>query len=144
MRKLLIIILIVCGQFAGAQEADVRKAVEDFFTAFHAQDTTKLRLAVAKEMVLHSVTETPSGNRFSEEDANDFIKSIASIPKPMKFEERLMSFEIKIDGPMAHAWTPYEFYVNGKLSHKGVNSFQLFKDGLQWKVVYIIDTRRKG
>jgi hypothetical protein len=33
----------------------------------------------------------------------------------------------KVDGSMAHAWTPYEFYVNGKLSHKGVNAFTLLE-----------------
>jgi hypothetical protein len=44
---------------------------------------------------------------------------------------------------MAHAWTPYEFYINGKLSHKGVNAFTLYKDDGQWKIVHLIDTRRK-
>jgi hypothetical protein len=46
---------------------------------------------------------------------------------------------------MANAWTSYEFYINGKLSHKGVNSFTLFKESedLGWKIVHLIDTRRK-
>jgi hypothetical protein len=44
---------------------------------------------------------------------------------------------------MAHAWTPYEFYVNGKLSHKGVNAFTFFKKDNSWKIVHLIDTRIK-
>ncbi|MEM0542129.1 hypothetical protein WFZ85_05850 [Flavobacterium sp. j3] len=56
-----------------------------------------------------------------------------------------MSYTIQVDGEMAHAWTPYEFYVNGKFSHKGVNAFTLFKDGSLeasgWKIIHIVDTR---
>jgi hypothetical protein len=44
---------------------------------------------------------------------------------------------------MAAAWTPYRFYRNGEFSHCGVNSFQLVKMAEGWKIVYIIDTRRK-
>ena len=61
----------------------------------------------------------------------------------MKFQEKLLSFSIQIDGSMAHAWTPYEFYINEKLSHKGINAFTLFKENELWKIIYIIDTRRK-
>jgi hypothetical protein len=52
-------------------------------------------------------------------------------------------YNIQIDGAMANAWTSYEFWVNGSFSHCGVNSFQLFKDEGAWKIIYLIDTRRK-
>lgn len=134
----------MCCSGLFAQEADVRKAVDTFFEGFHAQDTIKMKSVFAKEMVLHSVAENANGRKVVVESPAAFAKSIASIPKTMKFEERLLSYNIQIDGTMAHAWTPYEFYINGKLSHRGVNSFQMFKDndGL-WKITYIIDTRRK-
>jgi len=69
-----------------------------------------------------------------------------SLIKPRKdiYEERLLSYKVLVDGNMAHVWTPYEFYVNGQLSHCGVNSFQLFNDNGQWKITYIIDTRRRN
>jgi hypothetical protein len=44
---------------------------------------------------------------------------------------------------MAHVWAPYEFYINDKLSHTGVNTFTLFKEKDIWKIIYLIDTRRK-
>ncbi len=92
---------------------------------------------------MHSISESEKGPKFSVQKASDFYKSIATIPLSMKFEEKILSFKVQIDGSMAHVWTPYEFYVNDKLSHSGVNSFQLYKDNEVWKVVYIIDTRRK-
>ncbi len=72
-----------------------------------------------------------------------FVQGLISIPKTTTFEEKLKSFSIQIDGAMANAWTPYEFWLNGAFHHCGVNSFQLVKYGANWKIVYLIDTRRK-
>ncbi|NJM79889.1 MAG: hypothetical protein HC854_10245 [Flavobacterium sp.] len=74
---------------------------------------------------------------------SDFLKSISSIPVTMTFEERILEYKIETDGLLAHVWTPYEFYVNDKLSHKGVNSFTLIKENETWKIVHVIDTRNK-
>ena len=35
------------------------------------------------------------------------------------------------------------FGLMDNFSHCGVNSFQLFNDNGQWKIIYLIDTRRK-
>jgi hypothetical protein len=44
---------------------------------------------------------------------------------------------------MATAWTPYKFYLDKTFSHCGVNAFQLFKSENGWKIISILDTRRK-
>ena len=44
---------------------------------------------------------------------------------------------------MASVWTPYEFYFNGTFSHCGANSFQLFKEDNQWKIIFLVDIRRR-
>ena len=41
------------------------------------------------------------------------------------------------------AWTPYSFFLNDTFSHCGVNNFQLLKKEGEWKIIYLIDTRRK-
>jgi hypothetical protein len=71
------------------------------------------------------------------------VRAIVQIPDSVHFEERILSYNIQVDGSMAHAWTPYEFWFNEKFSHCGVNSFQLFKEGDEWKILSIMDTRRK-
>ena len=58
-------------------------------------------------------------------------------------EERITFSSIHIDGNLASVWTPYQFYFQGKFSHCGVNSFQMVKENGEWKIQYIIDTRRK-
>lgn len=142
MKKIIIIAFLFGLQSAFAQEADIKKTIAIFFEGLHTADTLKIK-SVCKDLVLQSVSEKNETAKLNSEPISEFYKSIASIPANVKIEERLLDYKIQVDGAMAHAWTPYEFYINGKLSHKGVNSFQLFKDNNVWKIVYIIDTRRK-
>jgi hypothetical protein len=126
-----------------AQTTEVQKVIDDFFMAFHAKDTTKLRAYCSEKMIMQSISESAKGNKFTEETIESFFTSLAKIPHSVGFEEKILSYNIQIDGTMANVWTPYEFYINGKIQHKGVNSFQLYNDDGFWKIIYIIDTRRK-
>lgn len=143
MKALLVSIVLLLTGFAQAQQADVQKTIEDFFVAFHAKDTVAMRAAFHPDMVLHSVSERAAGPKLEVETAKEMLKSIASIPTQVKFEERLLSFHVKIDGHLAHAWVPYDFYIDGKRSHGGVDSFTLINEGKGWKILYLVDTRRK-
>lgn len=123
------------GLSSNAQQQDVQKVIESFFVAFHQKDTIKLKSVCSDKLILQSITESiTKGNKLSEENIIQFYKSIASIPSNLKFEEKILSYNIQIDGSMAHVWTPYEFYLNDKLSHSGVNAFTLFKEKDSWKM----------
>lgn len=143
MKSVFILLIFLVTHYSFAQEKEIQQTIETFFEGFHQRDSIKLKSVCSKDLVLHSISESGNGTKFSVEKTTEFYKSIASISTTMKFEEKILNYKIQIDGAMAHVWTPYEFYVNGKLSHSGVNSFQLFKEKEGWKVVYILDTRRK-
>ena len=143
MKKLILFVGLLFTISIQGQQNEVEQTIKSFFEGFHQRDTIKLKQVCSENLVLHSISESEKGNKFSVEKAPDFYKSIASIPTTIIFEEKIVNYKIQVDGSMAHVWTPYEFYVNGKLSHSGVNSFQLYKENEVWKVVYIIDTRRK-
>lgn len=144
MKTYIIIFLLVIGFSAHAQKQDVQKSIELFFEAFHQKDSVKLKSVCSDKMILQSISESKTkGNKLSDETAKEFYKSIASIPSNVKFQEKILSYNIQIDGSMAHVWAPYEFYLNDKLSHSGVNTFTLFKENDVWKIIYLIDTRRK-
>ena len=143
MRKILVLLAVITTFCSEAQNQEIQKVVETFFEAFHSKDTVKLKALCNDRMILQSIAENAKGVKLSNEDPKVFFKSIASIPKEVVFQEKILNYYIQVDGSMAHAWTPYEFYVNGKLSHKGVNAFTLFKKDNSWKIVHLIDTRRK-
>lgn len=143
MKNFVIILMIIWTSSVGAQNQEIEKTVEAFFAAFHQRDTLKLQSVCSENMMLQSISESVKGNKLSNESVRKFYNSIATIPNDMIFKEKILSYSIQIDGSMAIAWTPYEFYLNGKISHKGVNAFTLFKEKDVWKIISIIDTRRK-
>lgn len=79
----------------------------------------------------------------TEESINSFVKSIGTPHKEI-YDERLLSWDIKIDGNLALVWTPYEFWLGDKLLHCGVDTYVLFKGETGWKITHLADTRRKN
>lgn len=143
--KHFVVLFVFCFALnASAQQSDIENTIKIFFDGFHAKDTVKIKSACHDKMILQSIIEGSKGTKLEDEKTAEFYKSFADFPADLKFEERILSYKIQIDGAMAHAWTPYEFYINGKLSHSGVNAFTLFKENNIWKIIYIIDTRRKA
>ena len=127
-------------------EQVVKEVVQTFFKGFHTQDSILIKKVVHPDVMMQSIGKGELGEvQLSKQDFSGFLKSIRSIPETTTFEERIDSYEIKMDGKMANVWTPYSFYINGSLSHCGTNSFQLFKRNGVWKIFYIVDTRdREG
>jgi hypothetical protein len=144
MRQVFILLFfgLSIGVFAQEEKA-IKQSISVFFEGLQTSDTLKIQSVCHKEMKLQSITEKNTVGGLSYQSNSDFYKSIADIPKNLKIEERILSYNIQIDGTMANVWTPYEFYINEKLSHIGVNSFTLLLENNIWKIVHIIDTRRK-
>ena len=102
-------------------------------------DSSKISNAFTKNAILQTITKTGEAKI---ENIKDFATSISKAERG-SLEERIAFSNILIDGNLASVWTPYEFYYQGKFSHCGVNSVQLIKINTEWKIQYIIDTRRK-
>ncbi|MGB5369767.1 MAG: nuclear transport factor 2 family protein [Flavobacteriaceae bacterium] len=147
MKIVFAVLIIFCFCPLSAQDSEqeaIKKTITAFFEGFHSQDSVMIKETVAQNIVLQTiVTDSLGNNMVRTEVFSDFLKSIVGIPKTTGFREEIQSFSIQIDGPMANAWTPYEFSLNGSFHHCGVNSFQLVKDQELWKIIYLIDTRRK-
>jgi hypothetical protein len=143
MKTILVSLMLIFSSATYSQNEEVKQVVVTFFKGFHAKDSITMKSVCADKMILQSISESSKGTQLKNDSAQDFFRSIATIPNTILFEEKLLDYSIQVDGAMAHVWTPYELYVNNKLSHKGVNAFTLFKDNGLWKIVYLIDTRRK-
>lgn len=148
MKILLSVLLFFIGITSYAQETidevSVKTTIEDFFTAFHKQDTTALRALAHPSIQMQSISiKEELEPKLHTEKYASFLKAIYAIPKTTEFQEKIHSYKVQVDGPMANVSTTYSFLVNGELSHCGVNTFQLFKEKGVWKIVYIIDTRTK-
>lgn len=107
-------------------------------------DSTMIKEVLHNECTLNTIMKTKEGNtKLQKGSMQDFIKTVGTKRENFSLDERLSSFSIQIDGEMAVAWTPYQFYLNNVFTHCGVNVFTLMKQRDGWKIVSIIDTRRK-
>ena len=82
-------------------------------------------------------------NNVSINSGKDFLIAVANRPADQVWKEILKGYKGQMDGNLAHIWVPYEFRINGKLSHCGANSFTLVKTDQGWKIADIIDSRRR-
>ena len=128
---------------APATADSVKAVVTRMFDAMRSADSAMLRSVFSPSIVFQTIGMNKEGKAFVRTEKPDgFLASIAQA-KPGSLDERIVFESVKVDGPMAMAWTPYTFYYEGKFSHCGVNSFQLVRLAEGWKIQYIIDTRRK-
>ena len=149
IKKIIVTVALLLTFFANAQdelEDEVEDVIKTFFEGFHKGDTLLMKQTMADELILQTASKNKEGKDILKtDDVKDFIKAIGSgRPVTDKWEEHISSYTVKVDGNMANAWTEYEFWRDGKFSHCGVNSFQLFHDNGAWKIIYLIDTRRKA
>lgn len=150
MKKLLFFIVFLGFSpitFAQSEDENALKAVVvQLFDGMQKHDSTTIRVCFHASARMQSIgINRKSGmvEMTTQNTIDGFVKSIGSIPATTQIEERVLSYEIRVDGQMATAWTPYELYMNNKKIHCGVDAFQFFKTDKGWKILTIADTRRK-
>ncbi|WP_298513326.1 nuclear transport factor 2 family protein [uncultured Kordia sp.] len=147
MKPYLFILFFVLSFSVNAQTDDetaAKQAVIQFFEGFHKKDSIMMQEVVHKDIVLQTTFMTKDGKSVLKNgNADNFINAVVTRADSPTWEEKILSYNVQVDGTMANVWTPYEFWLGGKFLHCGVNSFQLFKDNGKWKIIYLIDTRRK-
>jgi len=147
MRKKIFTILLtlIISFHARSQtvEDSVKNVINSLFIAMKNGDAAALKNSFSLNAILQTITEDKDGNiTVRNEEITAFADFVSKQPKGAA-DERISFETIKIDGPLAIVWTPYQFFFNGSFSHCGVNSFQLVRIKEGWRIQYLIDTRRK-
>ena len=147
MNKIVLFLTILLGVntylYAQSTEDSVKNTVNLLFEGMKNADPSILKKAFSDSAILQTIARNKEGNTIIR---NGTVAAFAeAISKSTKgaLDERIQFETIKIDGPLAIVWTPYKFYNNGVLIHCGVNSFQLVRINGEWKIQYLIDTRRR-
>jgi hypothetical protein len=138
MKRVLILLfspLFLFGQNQINKDEDQIKAVIlKIFSAMKSVDSVALKSCFTSNAMLHISQVKPEGNTVREVPAAKFIQNVMT-RKPGEMDERVISWgPILIDQEIATAWVPYEFYLNGKFTHKGVDVFLFVKSGNEFKI----------
>ena len=125
------------------QQDSVVQVIKNFFDGMRASDSTMVRNTCFPGVTLHTATYSKENETILKQgDMEQFIKAVGA-PKEAIYDERIYSYEVKIEEPLASVWTEYSFFLGEKFSHCGVNNFQLIRTKKGWKVISIVDTRKK-
>jgi hypothetical protein len=128
---------------AQTTEDSVKTTITQLFEGMKNADTVLLKSAFTEDPILQTVATNKKKQVYIKTDKfKDFVKFIGD-QKVGEADERVEMETIRIDGPLAMVWAPYQFYYKGKFHHCGVNSFQLVRIDNNWKIQYLIDTRKK-
>jgi hypothetical protein len=132
-------------QFAAAQSAedDVKKVVSRLFDGMRNADSIAVLSVFTSNAIMQTIAVNKEGKTSIRQDQVSGFASFVGKQNKGAADEQIVFENIRIDGDLATAWTPYRFVYNGTFSHCGVNSFTLVRINGEWKINYLIDTRRK-
>lgn len=145
MKIVFVIACLLSVNFGFCQNSSdsVKMVVESLFLAMKSGDSLMLTKCFSDSAILQTIAKSKEGKvSVRSEEVSAFARQIVKLPKG-DADERVTYDLIKVDADLAIVWTPYRFYYKGSFSHCGVNSFQLVRINGQWKIQYLIDTRRK-
>ncbi len=145
MKIILLFFSLLVAVPALAQSGDetaVRATISQMFTGMNKADSLVLKTLFTPGARLQTVLNKDNTVSVKEDPIAGFIASVGKA-KPGLLDERLGSYVVHIDGDLATAFTPYQFYYDGQQRHCGANAFTLVRVGGTWKIQNIIDTRRK-
>ena len=135
--------LFLFGQNPTKDEVQIKAVILKTFSAMKAVDTVALRSCFTTNALLNVSQIRPEGTIVQEVPITKFVQSVMT-RKPGDMDERVLSWgPILIDHEIASAWVPYEFYLNGKFSHKGVDVFLFVKTGNEFKIQTLLYNMQK-
>ena len=128
---------------AQSEQEQVKKAIQTMFDGMRAGDSSMVHSVFTDAAIMETIAANREGKMSLRKGSlKSFLEAVGT-PHDQVWDERILNYELKIDGAMAAVWTPYEFYAGKNFSHCGVNSFQLMKTASGWKVIYLVDTRKR-
>lgn len=110
-------------------QREVLGTVDALFDAMAKHDvdaSRKLILPGASFVVVK-----PDGVVAMEHDTN-YLDSLAKHKEA--FRERIWNAQVMVQGDIAQVWAPYDFHLDGKLSHCGIDSFSMVRTANGWHV----------
>lgn len=127
---------------AQSAKSDVRAVIDRLFDGMRTGDAAAVQAVMHEDVRFMTSVEEDGEAVVRAGDVQQFIAAVGD--HEGVWDEQIYDVVVQVDDNMATVWAPFTFYFDGRLSHCGVNSFQLARTGGAWKVVHLIDTRRRG
>lgn len=122
----------------GEREAEAIQVTRAVLHAINTADSALARSLMLPDAQLIAVAVGGPGGEAVDTPAVRSMtvdQFVAMVSEPGQgFVERLWAPEVRVQGPLAIVWAPYDFYIHGAFSHCGVDTVQLVRTADGWKV----------
>jgi hypothetical protein len=125
-------------QAEGDDKAAVVAIVQKFFDTMASRDVEGARGVLMAEGRMFSLRDQNGQPVARASAVEDYLKSLGD--RKQDSRERMWNPEVRVNGGVASLWTPYDFWIDGKFSHCGVDSFDLLKTADGWKIASVTYT----
>ncbi|HTK40631.1 MAG TPA: nuclear transport factor 2 family protein [Gemmatimonadales bacterium] len=130
------------AQTPSADRTAVLAVVQRLFDGMRAGDSSAVRSTFHSQALLASAANRDGKAVVRIDTVDAFVRAVGT-PHTERWDERVRNTRVELDGPLASVWADYSFYAGEKFSHCGVDAFQIARDGDAWRIVALMDTRRK-
>lgn len=143
-----VLLALLLPLFGNAQpdlrEMGVMTTLHQLFEGIKNGDSAAVRQVFhPAARILTTYTSSDDRPGLATQSVDEFVAAVGT-PHEEVWNEKLWSYDIRMDDNLATAWTDYTFFRGAGLSHCGVNAFQLFRTQTGWRIIQVADTRRRG
>lgn len=118
-----------------ADRAAITDVVQRAFDAIETNDQAAWAEVLTSEGMFSSIRGEAGERRIG---LQSFAEAAANTtPPPNAYLERWWDPIIMVDGDLATVWTPYDFLIDGKFSHSGIDVIVLLRSDAGWKIASI-------
>ena len=106
-----------------------------------AKDVEGSRKVLAPTGRFNSVRNVDGKATVRTSAVEDYLRTLPAGKSAQR--ERMWNPEVRVRGDIASVWTPYDFWIDGKFSHCGIDTFNLVRSDGAWKIVdatYTVET----
>lgn len=147
VRTLSIIILCSIISFTGfSQESNkvekeqIKNVIDQFFKAIEKKDSMLMRSTILGDAQVWRRRNNEALPTIDFRFSKDSTPTMSSSPD---MKEIALDYDITANNDIAVAWVPYEFWIEDKFSHCGIDVFTLFKIEGEWKIITLAYTVEK-
>jgi hypothetical protein len=132
----LLVLTCCCAPLARTQpESEPAAIAQKLFNAMQSHDAPAAAALFLPGATLASVDPT---GKTTITPFEKFVERIGTSKKT--WLERMWNTKVLEKGGVAIVWADYDFYLDGKFSHCGIDAFQLLKTADGWKISGISDS----
>jgi len=140
LATLVLCLAVLAPAPAAAQEPPgPGEVVAELFRLMKAKDAAAMQGLMHPEARLVTTAVRDGAPVASVVPVERWIQGVGSSTREL--DERIHDTRVDVSGPLASVWTRYDLFVDGALSHCGVDHVLLVLTPDGWRIIHLSDTR---